>query len=218
MQALLGGKILELPYYHLMETELDRIPIVVTRTGWSGEVGYEIYLRDGSRGERLWEKIMEAGRPYQIAPIAPSEIRRIEAGILNYGADMTLQENPYEVGLGWLVDLDKDADFIGKGALRRIKAEGVRRKLVGIQIEGERVPGHGHNLERWAVCVDGKRAGDVVDAIYSPRLEKNIGYAMLPIEHAGLGTALSIEMLGQKRSANVVRKPFIDPDKEIPNA
>jgi aminomethyltransferase len=90
LQALFGDQILKLPYYYLVETELDGIPLVVTRTGWTGEVGYELYLRDSRRGEELWERVMAAGRPYNITPTPPSEIRRIEAGILNYGSDMTL--------------------------------------------------------------------------------------------------------------------------------
>src|SRR5262245_36948237 len=103
VEKLFGDKVLKLPYYYFLETNLDGIPVVVTRTGGTGEVGYEIYLRDGSRGVELWERVMEAGKPHNIKPTGPSDIRRIEAGILNWGADMTLETNPYEVGLGWLV-------------------------------------------------------------------------------------------------------------------
>lgn len=214
VQTLFGDRVLELPYYYFIETELDGIPVVVTRTGWSGEVGYEIYLRDGSRGPELWERVMEAGRPHNIAPTGPSDIRRIEAGILNYGADMTLENNPYEVGLGWLVDLDQSADFIGKAALQRIKAEGVKRKLVGLEIEGERI---GFNMDRWPVSRNGAVIGAVTSAIYSPRLEKNIAYAFVPVEHAALGARLTVSVPeAGERAATVVRKPFVDPRKEIP--
>ena len=214
MEALFGDRILGLAYYHFFEADLSGIPVIVTRTGWTGEVGYEIFLRDGSRGVELWERIMEAGKPYNIAPTGPSDIRRIEAGILNYGADMTLADSPYEVGLGWLVDLDKEADFIGKEALKRIKAEGVRRKLVGVEIEGEPVE---FNMTPWPVSWEGVRVGCVTSAIYSPRLEKNIGYAVLPIEHAELGTRLTVAIPGSGgRLARVVKKLFIDPKKEIP--
>lgn len=216
MKDLFGDRIAGLAYYHFIETDLDTIPVVVTRTGWTGEVGYEIYLRDGSRGVELWERIMAAGKPYNMAPTGPSDIRRIEAGILNHGADMTLDNNPYEVGLGRLVDLDKKNDFIGKEALRRIKAEGVKRKLVGVEIDGAPVQ---FNTTRWAVSRSGTAVGYVTSAIYSPRLEKNIGYAMLPVEHAALGTQLTIAVpeVGD-RSATVARKPFIDPKKEIPKS
>jgi aminomethyltransferase len=216
MQTLLGDRVLRLPYYHFIETDLDSIPVVVTRTGWTGEVGYEIFLRDSDRGVDLWERVMEAGRPYNIAPTGPSDIRRIEAGILNYGADMTLAENPYEVGLGWLVELDKEANFIGREALRRIRAEGVRRKLVGAEISGPPVE---FNMTRWRASGNGRALGYVTSAIFSPRLEKNIGYAMLPIEHAELGAPLTVAVPGSgDREARVVRKPFLDPKKEIPKS
>jgi len=216
VQALFGDKVLELPYYHFLETSLDGIPVIVTRTGWSAEVGYEIYLRDGSRGVELWERVMEAGQPHNIRPTGPSDIRRIEAGILNYGADVTLENNPYEVGLGWLVDEDKEAGYIGKQALKRIKAEGVKRKLAGVEIEGDRIE---FNMTRWPVRVDGQHAGHVTSAIYSPRLKKNIGYAMLPIEYAALGTQLTVMVEDvDARKAIVVHKPFVDPKKDIPKS
>ncbi len=216
MERLFGKKILAMPYYHFVETELNGIPLIVTRTGWTGEVGYEIYLRDGSRGVELWEKVMEAGKPDNIAPTGPSDIRRIEAGILNYGIDMTLAENPYEVGLERLVELDQKNDFIGKEALRRIKAEGVKRKLVGIEIDGAPLD---LNLTRWAVNVEGKTVGHVTSAVFSPRLKKSIGYAMLPVECAGFGTVSTVTISGVgERRATVVKKPFLDPQKNIPKA
>jgi len=216
MQALLAETVLDLPYYHFTQTELDGIPLILTRTGWSGEVGYEIYLLDSSRGTDLWERVMEAGRPFDLAPTGPSDIRRIEAGILNYGADMTLEDNPYQVGLGWMVELEQQADFIGKAALSRIAVEGVRRKLVGVEIEGERLE---FNMTKWPVSAEGKVIGRITSAIYSPGLRKNIGYAMVPTECSSLGTVLSVEVpeVGERR-ATVVRKPFVDPEKEIPRA
>lgn len=212
--ALFGESALKLRYYHFVETALDGIPVVVTRTGWTGEVGYEIYLRDGNRGNELWERIMEAGKPHDIRPTGPSDIRRIEAGILNWGADMTAENNPYEVGLGYLVDETKRADHIGREALRRIKAEGPARKLVGIEIEGDRIE---MNPVPWRVKLGGDTVGRVTSAIYSPRLKKNIGYALVPMEHAALGTGLRVKMSGiGERRATIVPKPFIDPKKEIP--
>jgi glycine cleavage system aminomethyltransferase T len=213
---LFGNRVLQLRYYYFLETSLDGIPVVVTRTGWSGEVGYEVYLRDGSRGDDLWERIMEAGRSYDIRPTGPSDIRRIEAGILNWGADMGIDDNVYEVGLDWLVDDDKNASYIGRDALRRIKADGVKRLLVGIELEGDRLE---FNATRWPVTVHGEPVGRVTSAIWSPRLRKNIGYAMVPVAHASLGTVLLVEIpaVGQRR-ATVVRKPFVDPKKEIPKS
>jgi aminomethyltransferase len=214
VSALFGDGVLKLGYYWFLETKLDGIPVVVTRTGWSGEVGYEVYLRDGSRGDELWERIMTAGKPHNIRPTGPSDIRRVEAGILNWGADMTLENNPYEVDLDRLVDGAKTADYLGKSALARIKKQGVSRKLAGIEIEGDRIE---FNATRWPVSANGGRVGNVTSAIYSPRLSKNIGYAWVPVAHAALGTRLTVSIPGVgERQATVVKKPFVDPEKEIP--
>jgi aminomethyltransferase len=159
---------------------------------------------------------MEAGKPHQIRPTGPSDIRRVEAGILNWGADMTLANNVYEVGLDNLVDAGKRTDYIGRAALERIMAEGVKRKLAGIEIEGPRIE---MNAVRWAVAANGTGAGQVTSALYSPRLKKNIGYAMLPVAHATLGTALTVIIPGLgARKATVVSRPFVDPNKEIPKS
>ena len=151
--ALFGDEILSLKYYWFRELELDGIPVVVTRTGWTAEVGYEVYLRDGSRGTELWERIMEAGKPFDIKPTGPVDIRRVEGGILNWGADMTLANNPFEVGLERLCHLDGDFEFKGKDALRRIRDEGVSRKLVGVEIGGHEAGDELHEVagsRRWS--------------------------------------------------------------------
>jgi len=215
VQALFGDKVLGLRYYYFLETDLGGIPVVVTRTGWTSEVGYEIYLRDGSRGDELWERIMEAGRPFNIRPTGPSDIRRIEGGILNHGTDITLDTNPYEVGLDRLVDLDKDAEFLGREALRRVRAEGVKRRLVGVEIEGAPIE---FNMTRWPVRKGSDAVGQVTSAIYSPRLQKNIGYAMVPVAYAALGTEFEVETPGGAARAVVVPMPFVDPGKTIPKS
>ena len=216
VQTLFGDGVLGLKYYWFLETQLDGIPVVVTRTGWSGEVGYEVYLRDGSRGDDLWERIMAAGKPHNIHPTGPSDIRRVEAGILNWGADMTLEDNVYQAGLEWLIDEGKSSDYVGRDALRRIKQEGVSRKLVGIEIAGDPVQ---FNTTKWPVSLNGKPVGRVTSAIWSPRLKKNLGYAMLPTAHSAHGSVVSVEVpeAGARR-ATVVPKPFVDPKKEIPKS
>ena len=215
IEALFGAEVVDLDYYWFAETELDGIPVVVTRTGWSGEVGYEIYLRDGSRGIELWDRVIEAGQPHGIAATGPSDIRRIEAGILNYGIDMTVENNPYEVGLGWLVDLDQDADFIGKEALAAISSGGVDRRLVGVEIGGDPLD---LNMTPWPVTAEDTEVGVVTSAVYSPRMEKNLGYVNVPVELAQLGTHLDVESPDGMRQATVVKKPFVDPTKEIPKS
>ncbi len=210
---LFGDRVTELAYYEHCETQLDGMPLVVSRTGFSGELGYEIYLRDTARADELWEAVMAAGEPHGLVPACPSPIRRIEAGIYDYSVDMDADTNPFEVGLDRLVDLNKEADFIGKDALRRIKAEGVSRKLVGVEVAGAPLP---YNDHRWPVWRGGERVGEVTSCVYSPRLEKNIGYAMLALPHAGLGTDLSVETPNGARRATVVEKPVIDAEKTLP--
>jgi len=215
--SLFGEDVVNLRYYWCAEAELDGIPVVISRTGWTGEVGFEIYLRDSSRGDELWERVMEAGRAYDIRPIAPCEARRIEAGIFNYRSDMTLENNPFEVtGLERLVDLDKQADYVGKGALLRIAKEGVRRKLVGVELENDQLS---YELaEAWPVRGSDGPIGRVTDAIWSPRLQKNIGYAWVPIELATPGTELTVDSPQGSTTARVVTLPFLDPSKKIPAA
>ena len=212
VRDLFGGQVNGLSYYQFFETKLGPIPVIVTRTGWTGELGYELYLLEPQHGDALWERVMEAGKPYGIVPTGPSDIRRIEAGILNYGVDMTLDNNPYEIGLERLVDLDKPEPFIGRDALQRIKSEGVKRKLVGVEIDGARLE---FNMTRWPVRAGDARVGNITSAIYSPRFKKNIGYAMVPIAHAALGTGLKVDTPDGERQAKVVTMPFVDPDKAI---
>ena len=214
MAALFGDDILSLKYYWFRELELDGIPVIVTRTGWTAEVGYEVYLRDGSRGTALWERIMEAGKPFDIRPTGPVDIRRVEGGILNWGADMTIANNPFEVGLERLCHLDGDFEFKGKDALRRIRDEGVSRKLVGVEIGGEKLE---MNFTKWPVHADGAPVGEVTTALWSPRLEKNIGYAWLPIELATNGTSVDGRLprwraRGDRRADAVHRPDEGDPE------
>src|SRR5213083_2474587 len=215
MADLFGEKVTALRYYFFAKADLDGIPLLVTRTGWTGEVGYELYLLDGSLGGQLWDAVVKAGKRYNLRPTGPSDIRRIEAGILNYGADMTIENNPYEVDLDRLVDLDKSSDFVGKAALQRIKDEGPKWKLVGIEIDGKPIE---FNVTKWVVTAGGRAVGRVTSAIHSPRLKANIGYAMLPITHADLGMELTVQHPDGPRTATVVKKPFIDPGKEIPKS
>jgi aminomethyltransferase len=215
MERLFDGVIQNLAYYECTAAELDDIPVIVSRTGWSAELGYEIYLQDIARADELWEAVMAAGKPFGIAPAATSRIRRIEAGILDYSVDMDAGTNPFEVGLDRLVDLNQEADFIGKAALRRIKSEGVERKLSGIVIHGEPLP---QNENPWPVVHGGQRIGHVTSCVYSPRLGKNIGYAMLALPWTNLGTDLTVESPNAERAATVVEKPFVDPKKTLARA
>jgi glycine cleavage system aminomethyltransferase T len=215
VSALFGDDILSLKYYWFRELELDGIPVIVTRTGWTAEVGYEVYLRDGSRGTELWERIMEAGKPFNIRPTGPVDIRRVEGGILNWGADMTYEHNAFELGLDRLVDLALgDEASISIAALRQIQAAGVTRRLVGVEVDGDAFPGL--NNVKWPATHEGTRVGEVTSAIFSPRLEKNIGYCWLPSRLSTSGTRVEVASEWGSRMATVVPLPFVDPKKRIP--
>ncbi|XKE46962.1 glycine cleavage system protein T [Halomonas organivorans] len=213
MKTLFGDSIMDLRYYWLRELELDGIPLIVSRTGWSSELGYELYLQDGSRGDELWEKIMAAGLPFGLKPGHTSSIRRIEGGMLSYHADADMGTNPYELGMDRLVNPDMEADFIGKAALKRIRETGVSRKQVGLRIEG--APLKGPNTSFWPLSHDGETVGKVTSAVYSPRLEQNIALAMVDVEQSRLGTELEVQTLSGPAKAVVVEKPFFDPKKRI---
>ena len=212
MKNLFGEEVSELRYFFLRELELDGIPLVVSRTGWSGELGYELYLRDASRGDELWERIMAAGQPFGLCAGHTSTIRRIEAGMLSYHADMDINTNPFELGLDRLVDLDMEAEYIGKAALKRIKAEGIRRKQVGLEIAG--LPIDGTNTLFWPAQNNDLEVGVVTSAVYSPRLERNIALAMVALEAAEKGSELIVYSSSGDRPAEVVDTPFIDPKKQ----
>jgi aminomethyltransferase len=176
-----------------------------------------VCLRDPSRGPELWDRIIEAGKPHQIRPIAPCEARRIEAGIFNYGSDMTIANKPFEVmGLERLVE-PQEADYIGKDALEEIRVRGVSRKLVGIEVPGE--PLDFEIAEKRPALHDGEPVGTVTDLIWSPRLERNIGYVWLPIGLSAPGTPLVISGAdGELADARTAAIPSLDARKETPKA
>ena len=213
MKSLFGENIINIKYYWLIETELNGIPLVVSRTGWSSELGYEIYLRDGSMGNELWELIMEAGKKFNLQPGHTSSIRRIEGGMLSYHADADINTNPFELGMDRLVNLDNDNKFIGKDALIRIKETGIKRKQVGIIIDCD--PLEGPNTTFWPIIKNDKQIGKITSAVYSPRLNKNIALGMIEIDHTEINTLFEIEILNDLYNARVVEKPFYDPNKKI---
>ena len=213
MIKLFGEDIKDLKYYWLREYNLDGIPLIISRTGWSSELGYEIYLRDGSKGNQLYEKIMEAGKEYGLQPGHTSTIRRIEGGMLSYHADADINTNPFELGLDRLVNLDSDTNFIGKEALKKIKHNGITRKQVGIEIDCK--PLSGPNTTFWELKKDNVNIGKVTSAVYSPRLKKNIALAMVSVEQSEKGNELKVNTNDGIFDCKIVEKPFYDPKKKI---
>ena len=216
MVKLFGESIRDLKYYWLKELELDGIPLVVSRTGWSTELGYELFLRDGTQGDKLWEMIMTAGNEYGLQPGHTSSIRRIEGGMLSYHADADIQTNPFEMGLERLVSLDSDINFIGKKALIEIQKKGIKRQQIGLEIEGDSLTGP--NTIFWEIFCDDKIIGKVTSAVFSPRLEKNIALAMVDKNFTKIGLKLLVEINGVLRDAIIVEKPFFDPKKALPSS
>ena len=213
MVKLFGKEIKDLKYYWFKEYELDGIPLIVSRTGWSSEFGYELFLKDGSKGNQLYEKIMKAGKEYGLQPGHTSSIRRIEGGMLSYHADADINTNPYELGLDRLVDLDSEVNFIGKDALKKIKQNGIKRKQVGLELNCD--PLKGPNTTFWSIHKNGKKIGKVTSAVYSPRLKKNIALAIVDINNSENGNNLKVIINNEEINSKVIEKPFYDPKKKI---
>lgn len=216
VEKLAGAGTYDLKYYWCDWFDIGGIPVLISRTGWTAVQGFEINLLDPARGDDLWNRVMEAGEEFGIRPTAPIEARRIEAGIMNYNSDMTLHNNPFEImGLEHLVE-EQPQDYIGKEALERIRREGVRRKLVGIELDGDEL--RAELTWFWPVSKDGRVVGEVTDAVWSPRLERNIGYVWVPVELSEPGTVLDVESEGGRLVGRTAAIPFIDAGKEVPAA
>ncbi|MEE2774679.1 MAG: glycine cleavage T C-terminal barrel domain-containing protein [Pseudomonadota bacterium] len=214
MKALFGERISNLKYYRFFETELDGIPLVVARTGWSSELGYEFFLRDSSKGDALWERVMGAGAQYDLKAGHTSTIRRVEAAMLSYHADADINTNPFELGLDRLIDLEMEAEFIGKRALIKIAERGVHRKQVGVILDG--APIDNPNSVHWSIeGSDGEIIGKITSAIYSPRLEKNIALGIIQIGESKIGNEILVNACHGRLKGKIVQKPFFDPQKLI---
>jgi glycine cleavage system aminomethyltransferase T len=217
LEKLVGPSIYDIKYYWIEEFEIEDIPVVISRTGWTAIPGFEVNLIDGTRGDDLWNAIARAGEEFDIRPIAPCEARRIEGGIFNWGSDIRLGDTPLHVmGLERLVE-DQPQDYIGKAALEELRAKGVDRKLVGIELESDEL--RAEMSEYWDVYADGEKVGHMTDAVWSPGLKKNIGYVWVPIGLAEPGTVLDVAAEnGDRLVGRTASIPFVDPKKEKPAA
>lgn len=205
MVDVFGEEILDLRYYWWMRSSVDGIDVVISRTGYSSELGYEVYLLGEARGGELWEILMTAGQPYGISPGSPNRIRRIEGGVLDYASDITPDENPLELGLDRLIAWD--TDFLGKAALEKVRDEGVRRRLVGLFLDGPAL--QKNNEHRWPVTSASTKVGFVTNAVHSPRLDRNIAFAMIDVPFDANDTVLTVETVEGVRSAERTTLPFI---------
>tara|TARA_B100001029_G_scaffold27001_1_gene19361 strand:- start:269 stop:1396 length:1128 start_codon:yes stop_codon:yes gene_type:complete len=207
MAKVFGDWVNNLGFYKFKEVVHEGIPMVIARMGYSRELCYELFLKDHSKGNELWEILWKAGEDLNISAGSPNVILRLEGGILSYLADIDRNNNPYEVGLGWMVDLEQEEDFIGKEALRGINQNGATKKLMGAEIEGD--PITVFNEESWPVLIDGKTVGSMNALVYSPRLDKNISYTILDIEHAQTGKEIIISSPDKDLKAITVDTPWL---------
>jgi len=213
MIKLFGDEIKDLKYYWFKNLKLGDINLLVSRTGWSSELGYEIFLLNTEEGDEVYETIMQEGKGMGLHAGHTSTIRRIEGGMLSYHSDMNINTNLLELGMDRLVDLDNDFDFIGKKALQKISKDGVKNMQVGLLIHDDPMPRP--NTKYWNIYNNKSMVGKVTSAVYSPRLKKNIALAMVDINSSVIGTKLTVKKDNNVVDAEVVEKPFYDPKKSI---
>ena len=207
MANLLGEAILDLKYYWWTALPFAGSQLIISRTGWSGEFGYEIYLQNAALGGELFDALMDAGKTSNVAPGSVNQARRIESGILSAGVDVTPAETPYDVGLGRLVELDHDAHFIGRDALKKAKDEAPSKQLIGLRLDGEKlVP----NEDPWHISDgNGNQVGRLTSCTWSPRLESNIALALINPDVAETSAQLQVNTWDGIRDAIVTSIPFL---------
>ncbi len=203
---LFGEWIKELKYFGFCEADLDGIPLIVSKSGWSKQGGYELYLRDGTRGYDLWNRVFEAGKDYDIGPGTPNYIERLESGLISFGADTDAKTNPFELGMDRFVDLRQNIDFIGKSSLIDIKGNGIKRKFTGFFLTG---PGLDKpNEHRLQLLQNESDVGYVSACGYSPRLRKNIGVGMISLAALESTDPISMQASGDIYEVEAVSLPF----------
>ena len=207
MEKIFGLWAKDLKFFYFKETNIDNIPVVIARSGWSGEAGYEIYLRDGSLGNKLWEIFMEAGDEFNIQPATPSQINRIECGMLSYGSDMTLNETPFDINLEKFVNLDKKAEFLSKEALDNINKNGAEKELVGVEIFSD--PFIDYVPDHLLIYLNKKHVGKITSSVYSPRLKKNIGLGLIQRREKIIEEGLEVKIDNNYFKINICKLPFL---------
>ncbi len=203
--AVFGDWVRELKYFWFREVEIEGIPLMLARSGWSKQGGFELYLMDGTRGTDLWNIVREAGSPWDIGPGNPNSCERIESGLLSWGGDTDDGTNPFEVRMGRYVDLDVPDDVVGIGALRRIKAEGPARHQLGIVLDGD-APQPSH-ATWYDILQNGRKVGDMTNGVWSRRLERNIGFALIS-QACSPGESVELAKDGNQISAKLTDLPY----------
>jgi dimethylsulfoniopropionate demethylase len=190
LSRLVKEPLSEVRFFRFIETEIAGIPLVIARTGWSGQGGFELYLDAPSEGERLWDAIVDAGADLDLRPGCPNLIDRIETGLLSFGNDMTLRNNPIEAGLDRFFKMGKAAEYLGQKALEQIAESGPDKRMVRLVVPGAAIA---NPRETYAMEVgEEKRSGEITSITYSPRLECNVGLGYVPVEASGIGTPVVV--------------------------
>jgi aminomethyltransferase len=203
LQSLTGVELSEIKYYWFTTGEVAGVRVSISRTGYTGEDGFEVFVPPAS-AERVWDAILQAGRPAGVIPagLGARDTLRLEASMRLYGSDIDDTTTVLEADLGWIVGWKKDS-FVGADALRRQKQDGVRRKLVGFEVLDRAIARHGYDA-----CLDGRKVGSVTSGTQTPYLKKAIGMAYLPVELAAAGSEFEIDVRGRRARAQVVPMPF----------
>jgi len=196
-------EVLDLPYFHVTRASLAGVELWVARTGYTGEDGFELFCASDD-AVSLWRAVIDAGKSHGLEPVGlgARDTLRLEAKLALYGNEISEQTHPFEAGLGWVVKLDAN-DFIGRDALRAIKAAGLERKLVGFEMTGRGIARHGY-----PIVARGKTVGEVTSGSPGPTVGRNIGLGYVPLALAKVGTSLGIEIRGKVVDAVIVRTPF----------
>jgi glycine cleavage system aminomethyltransferase T len=204
--AVLGDWVRSLKYFWFKETTIEGIPVAVQRSGWSKQGGFEIYLRDGGQGTKLWNIFKEAGKPWGIGPGAPATAERTESGLVSVGGDTDEYTNPFEVRLEKYVDLNIADDVVGIQALRKIKLEGVKRHQLGLVLDGKAPAPLG--FKREDIFHNGQCVGMMTNCVWSPRMKANIGYALIAVSTT-VGTPVEINRPTGMVTGMLVELPFL---------
>ncbi|PPR46816.1 MAG: Dimethylsulfonioproprionate demethylase DmdA [Alphaproteobacteria bacterium MarineAlpha5_Bin9] len=207
MEKLVGSWVRDLKFFNFKKFQISDIPVYIARSGWSGEAGYEIYLCDGKLGNELWEIIMKAGKEFNIAPAAPSQISRIESGMLSYGSDMSLSETPYDINLEKFIDFDKKSNCLSMNHLKKIKEEGPKKRLVGIEIETSNFDDY--IADHIILYDNNEKIGKITSSVYSPRLKKNIGLAIINFSKNITNSEYNIKIKDKFIKTKICKLPFL---------
>jgi aminomethyltransferase len=204
--SIFGDWVRALKYFWFRETRIEGIPLLVARSGWSKQGGFELYLMDRTQGTKLWNLVKEAGKPWEIGPGTPNFSERVESGLLSYGGDTDEATNPFEVRMTRYVDLDVPDDVIGIEALRRIHAAGARRHQLGLVLEGEQPTPLGFHWH--PILANGQIVGQLTNCVWSYRLKKNIGFALIATNCVA-GDRVEVVKEGRTLSGMLTTLPFV---------